>query len=151
MFAVENSHAQAPSLVHWLTFGQLSDSLANNPKKVLIYFYADWCVECSKMNHTTFRDSAVVAELNNDFYAVKMNAETTDTVFFGGKSYTNHRAKKMNPLHDIALLMASRKDAAFSLPVVVVLDEDFKAKVRNFQYTSATELMKMLISSFVKE
>ncbi|NER14887.1 thioredoxin fold domain-containing protein [Leptobacterium flavescens] len=131
--------------VNWLSFEQLEDSLAVKPKKVLIDFYADWCVYCKKMEKVAFRDPDVVSRLNNDYYVVKMDAETTDTISFGGGNYRNKQlGKKRRPTHEIALLLASRKGYPFSLPAVVILNEKFEITARYFEYLSPAKLMEVI-------
>ncbi len=38
-----------------------ASSLDNADQPVVLYFYADWCVPCGEMNHSTFRDEDVHA------------------------------------------------------------------------------------------
>jgi thiol:disulfide interchange protein DsbD len=42
-------------------------------KNVMIDYYADWCVECLKMEETTFKDPAVRAELRANFVALQVD------------------------------------------------------------------------------
>jgi thioredoxin-related protein len=44
-------------------------------KKLFIHFYADWCRYCKKMDSETFRQTDVVAALNSDFIAVRVNSD----------------------------------------------------------------------------
>ena len=136
--------AQKSNDIQWLSFEQLEDSLAVNPKKVFIDFYADWCTPCLKMHKTTFLNPDIVKELNNNYYAIKMNVESRDTIVFGGSSFTNKRWKKRNPVHEIPLLMASRKNKAFSLPAIILFNEKFVATERYFQYLNAKQLLQIL-------
>ena len=53
-----------------------------NPKKIFVDVYTDWCGWCKKMDQTTFKDPAVVAAMNKDFYAVKLNAEQQASIFW---------------------------------------------------------------------
>ncbi len=136
--------AQSAELIHWLTFEQLDDSLRVNPKPVFIDFYASWCTACHQMQKGTFRDSTVAARLNRDYYTVRMNVETKDTIFFGNQKFVNERQKKLNPVHQIPLMMASRKGKPFSLPAMILLDENFAATARYFQYLDAGQLVQIL-------
>ena len=131
--------------VRWMDFGQLEDSLAQRPKKVFIDFYADWCAYCKKMDRAAFRDAAVVAKLNAEYYAIRMNAETTDTITFEGRQYINRDfGKKRNPVHEIPRLLASREGVPFTLPAIVLLDESFRVKRRFFQYIPPKRMLEIL-------
>lgn len=145
LFAGNREAASQPAeLIHWLTFEQLEDSLKVQPKPVFIDFYADWCTACHQMKKGTFRDSLVAARLNQDYYAVRMNVETKETIFFGKRKFINERQKKPNPVHQIPLMMASRKGEPFSLPAIILLDENFVATARYFQYLDAGQLLRIL-------
>lgn len=130
--------------IHWINFTQLNDSLLIKPKKVFVNFYADWCMYCKEMERTTFQDSAVIKILNEEYYAVKMNVETKETFTFGNQTFSNKRIKKLNPVHELPLLLASRKNKPFSLPAFVFFDENFLAQSRYFQFLDDVALLKIL-------
>ncbi|CAM3350490.1 thioredoxin family protein [Aequorivita lipolytica] len=144
LMLVNAAFSQNEKVVHWLNFEQLEDSLATNPKKVFIDFYADWCAPCLKMQREVFTDEKIIEILNEDYYAVKMNVESTDTIHFGNEVFINERANRRNPVHQIPLLMARQKDKPFSLPALVFLDEKFQATARYFQYLNVEQLLKIL-------
>jgi len=131
--------------IQWLRFEQLEDSLNTTPKKVFLNFYADWCAYCKKMDGAAFKNQKVIARLNRDFYAVKMNAESTDTITFGGETFVNQQVgKSRTPVHDIPLVLASRDHSPFSLPAMVFLNEKFEVTHRYFEYLSPEQLLKAL-------
>ncbi|MBT8281639.1 MAG: thioredoxin family protein [Muriicola sp.] len=137
--------AAQENTVKWISFEQLEDSLALKPKKVFIDFYADWCAYCKKMDEAAFRDPEVVSRLNSAYYAVKMDAESRDTINFGGDYYVNEQlGKKRNPTHEIPLLLASRDNVPFSLPAIILLNEKFEITARYFEYLSPKELRDAL-------
>jgi len=137
--------AQENNNIRWLTFEQLDDSLSIKPKKIFINFYAHWCDYCKKMDRVAFRDAAIISKLNNQFYAVKMDAEYKDSIYFGNRVYINQEVgKKRNPTHQIALILASRENEPFSLPAIVILNERFEVERRFFEYLSPKKLIRIL-------
>jgi len=49
-------------------------------KKVFINFYAKWCSYCKKMETKTFRDSSVIAYINENFIAVNVDVDNESHV-----------------------------------------------------------------------
>ena len=49
-------------------------------KKVFIHFWAEWCRYCYEMERKTFRNPAVVAYLNENFIAVKVDTDREQKV-----------------------------------------------------------------------
>lgn len=77
------------SQVNWMTMNQALEAQKNNPKKILIKFYADWCVMCKKMDRETFNHPEIAKYINENYYAVKFNAEGNEQVDFEGKNFGN--------------------------------------------------------------
>lgn len=142
--AITKVDGQSTEKINWISFNQLNDSLQVNPKKVFVDFYADWCLYCKEMDRTTFQNEKVIKQLNENYYAVKMNIETDEEITFGNQTFINKRAKKLNPVHEIALLLASRKNKPFSLPAYLVFNENFEAQARYFQYLDVPALLKVI-------
>ena len=131
--------------VNWLSFQELEKALLNEPKKVMIHFYADWCVYCKKMEQVVYKKPAVETELAANYYAVKFNVESTDTIQFGGKKFLNlNVGKKRVAYHQIAELLAGKDNNQITLPAVVFLDETFTIKQRLWRYIAPKELLVLL-------
>lgn len=142
--ATTNFYGQQKEGINWISFNQLNDSLKVHPKKVFVNFYADWCVYCKEMDRTTFQNKEVIKQLNENYYTVKMNIETEEKIIFGGQTFVNKKINKVNPVHEIALLLASRKNKPFSLPAYIVFNGNFEAQARYFQYLDVPALLKIL-------
>jgi len=90
-----------------------------SPKKIFIDVYTDWCGWCKRMDATTFKDTAVINYINSNFYAVKLNAETKDTIRFREKSFTYLPAYKANEMA-VSLL-----NGQMGYPAFVYLDQNY--------------------------
>ncbi len=141
----KNLFAQNHRQIRWLTFEQLEDSLAQKPKKVFIDFYTDWCTYCRKMDQAVFTKTEVIQALNQGYYAVRMDAETRDTIRFDGQTFMNRQAHgREKGIHELAFLLGQR-DGQFIPPTMLVLDEKFRVRERVFEYLSSKDLLKILI------
>jgi len=144
LFWCFSASAQKENAIHWISFEQLSDSLAIHPKKVFIDFYTEWCTYCRKMDKVVFTNPEVVKELNTSYYAIRMDAESTDTLNFDGQLFINNQiGKTRTPIHQLAQILAMREDQ-FAPPTMIVLDEAFTIKNRYFQYLDSKKLLKAL-------
>ncbi|MEM8894160.1 MAG: thioredoxin fold domain-containing protein [Bacteroidota bacterium] len=138
------ARAQATNSVQWLTFEQLEDSLITQPKKVFIDFYTEWCTYCRKMDKVVFTKPEVVELLNNEYYAVRFDAETKEEITFGGTQLINDQVdKSRQPVHQIAQLLALSQ-GQFAPPTMVILDEEFNVTARYFEYMDSKKIMRAL-------
>ena len=80
---------QAQDQIQWMKFEEAIAANAKNPKMILVDVYTDWCGWCKKMDKDTFTDPKVIAHFQENFYAVKLNAEDTKRKFpFMGRTFT---------------------------------------------------------------
>lgn len=113
--------AQPQNLVKWMTLDEAVAAQEKQPKTILIDAYTDWCGWCKVMDTTTFADPAIAGYINNMFYPVKFNAETTDTIVYRGKTYINQQNGRRPP-HDLAIELLK---GSMSYPTIVYIDDKF--------------------------
>lgn len=131
--------------INWMSWSQLENALETQPKPVFIFFHADWCAYCKKIKRNAFTNKAVIQHINTSYYAVEMDVESKDTIVFDGVTFINSQSKtKRNVIHDLPLLLASRKNKPFSLPATLLFDADFKMKARIFEYYTSKQLLRKL-------
>ena len=84
-----NGFAQEKPEIKWYSFEEVVSLVEKDPKMVLVDVYTDWCGWCKKMDKKTFTDRKVIEYINENFYAVKMNAEDNHKKFsFRGAEYS---------------------------------------------------------------
>jgi thioredoxin-related protein len=75
------------------------------------------------MDASTFIDPVIVEYMNDKFYAVKLNAETSDTITINGQEFVNPKPGSRRSSHQLAVALLNGK---MSYPSFVFLDEDIK-------------------------
>lgn len=108
------------SKVKWYTFEEAVKLNQTEHKKIFIDVYTEWCGWCKKMEATTFSDPTIAKILNEDYYPVRFNAETKDTINFAGKQFINEGGKSRSP-HQLAVALLQGK---MSYPTVAYLNEN---------------------------
>lgn len=111
------------SPVEWLTWEQAVEKSKTQKKKIFVDVFTDWCGWCKVMDRNTFPDAEVAKLLNEDFYAVKFNAEQTADVVFNNVTFKYIDTGGGRGVHQLAAALLNNQ---LSYPNFVFLDEEFK-------------------------
>ncbi len=107
--------------IKWYSFEEAMKLNSKLPKKkIFVDVYTDWCGWCKKMDATTFSHPVIINYMNNNFYAVKLNAERKDSLIIDGKLFVNPNPKGRRSTHQIAGMLLNNR---MSYPSYVFLDE----------------------------
>lgn len=61
------------------TYSEALSEAKQNDKPIFIDITAPWCVYCTKLDMTTYEDSAVIDKLNSDYIPVKLDSASAET------------------------------------------------------------------------
>ena len=79
----------AQEQINWMTMNEALAAQKKEPKKIFVDIYTTWCGPCKLLDKNTFSNKDVIDFINENFYAVKFNAEGTEEVTYKGFKYTN--------------------------------------------------------------
>ncbi|MEM6967462.1 MAG: DUF255 domain-containing protein [Bacteroidota bacterium] len=108
--------------IEWMTWEEVQKAQKKEKRKVFVDVYTDWCGWCKKMDKTTFRNKTIIKYLNQNFYAVKFDAETRETITLDGKKYDYVENNGRRGYNELA---ADLLKGRLSYPSTVFLNEDF--------------------------
>lgn len=108
------------SQIEWISFEEAVKRSEKNPKKIIVDVYTNWCGWCKKMDANTFTNPIIVKYIQENYYAVKLNAEQKDTVFLGEQIFVNSNPNGRRVPHDLAIALLNGK---MTYPSIVYLDE----------------------------
>jgi thioredoxin-related protein len=112
--------SQGTGKVNWMSFEEAIAANEKNPKKIFIDVYTKWCSWCKVMDSKTFADSAVATYMNQNFYCVKFDAESKDTIVYRDTKFY------YVPDYKSHALAVSLLDGKMSYPSYVILTESQK-------------------------
>ena len=108
--------------IHWITsIDELQEKMRKEPRKVIVDMYTAWCGWCKRMDAATYTNPSLIKYVNNNYYAVKFDAERQDTIRFQDKLYFFFPEYKANGFA-IELMKSS-----MSYPTTVFMLENFQS------------------------
>ena len=140
--------------INWISWDTMIKQRASDSvkKKVFIDLYTNWCGWCKRMDATTFSDPVIVNYIINNYYTVKFDGETKDTIVFNNHNCYNSDPsfKKSNPnsrgkAHWFA---HSILDGKLSYPSYVLLDENLIRLMVYQGYKQVDEMLGILPVSY---
>jgi len=138
----ESRHLNASKdALQWISLGEASSKMKGEKRMVLIDLYTDWCSWCKVMDKNTYTNKELIKYVNEKFYAVKLNAETRETLSWYGKDFGYDDHYKVNTY----ALYLTRGQLAF--PTTVIIPSDGSAPQAIPGYLKAPE-MELILKYF---
>jgi thioredoxin-related protein len=105
--------------IKWMTWSEVQEAQKKQPRKVFVDVYTEWCGWCKRMDASTFTNPEIIKYMNENFYAVKFDAETQETIKFKGRDY-KYVSQGMRGYNELA---AEILNGQMSYPTGVYFDE----------------------------
>ncbi len=143
-----NQQASAPknyTEIPWLTLEEAQKQASKKPRKILVDVYTPWCGPCKMMDRKTFTDPKLVNYIGNNYYAVKFNGESPESIDFGGKTFGNPNYNpnlpnnRRNSMHEFTRHLGLR-----GYPTLFVFDAKLNQVTQAVGFKTAEQLMEVL-------
>jgi thioredoxin-related protein len=131
----------AQEKIRWYSLKEAIELNSKEPRKFMVDVYTDWCGWCKRMDATTFSDDAIAEYVNENFYAVKFNAEMKDSLTLGERTY-HFVDNGRRGYHEVAAILTKGR---LSYPTIVYLDEELRHIGVEPGYKTAAQLSQKLI------
>ncbi|UAM98704.1 thioredoxin family protein [Polaribacter litorisediminis] len=136
--------------INWISLNKALELQKENPKKIMIDIYTNWCGPCKLLDKKTFKNKDVAAYVNEHYYAVKFNGEGNEAINykdtnFGNPNYDASKANSRNSAHEFADYMGVN-----AYPTIAFLNEtgDFIAPIRGFHNPQQLEFfLKLFVTN----
>ena len=130
-------------LLKTYTFEEVELLHKQNPKPILVYSYTDWCKFCFAMEKNTFKNKKVIQTINDQFYFIKLNAETKKDITFLNKKFI-YKATGINTgIHELTNELASVKNR-ISYPTITKLNSNFEIEFQKVGYLNSNYFIQIL-------
>lgn len=141
--------------INWMSMNEALAAQKENPKKIMVDVYTTWCKPCKILDKRTFRNKKLIKYVNENFYAVKFNAEGKEKVTYQGFTYTNPNyveGRSKNQRNNQHLFAHALKVNAY--PTIAFFDEESNliSPVKGYKTAEQLEVyLKMIASDDYKE
>ncbi|MBS1637827.1 MAG: DUF255 domain-containing protein [Bacteroidetes bacterium] len=110
-------------LVNWISFHEAYKQCKVNPRPIIVDVYTTWCGPCKMMSAQTFNQPQIAEYINKNFYAVKFDAESKDSVLFDKYVFVSSDASNPKSPHQFAM---SILDNQLAYPSIVFLNNQIQ-------------------------
>ena len=110
--------------IDWINVNDLKEVLKTSKKNIIIDVYTNWCGPCKLMERNTFQNKYISNFINENYHAVKFNAEGNESInfmdkFFQNPNFDSSRVNTRNATHEFARFLGIS-----AYPTTVFLDKD---------------------------
>lgn len=139
LLVITSLNASGQNKIRWITWEDALKKMGSAPKMLLIDVYIEKCTWCKKMDATTFNENQIAKYINENFYAVKFDAESKEPIVFQGQTYNFIKTFK-GGYHELAADILQGK---LNYPSLVFFDKDLSIiqAIPGYQTTEELDLI----------
>ncbi len=108
--------------INWMSLEEAIEAQQDEPRKIMMDVFTQWCGPCKMMMRNTFTNSDVISYINENYYAVKFDAESRPPITYQDRTFKNPgwnpNARGRNSTHEL-----SRALGVNAYPTLVFFDE----------------------------
>tara|TARA_B100000378_G_scaffold189871_1_gene154294 strand:+ start:410 stop:955 length:546 start_codon:yes stop_codon:yes gene_type:complete len=134
--------------IKWMSMNEALAAQEKNPKKIFVDAYTTWCGPCKMLDKNTFGNKDVAEYINENYYAVKFNAEGNETIQYRDKTFKNPSFDASrtgrNSVHEFALAMG-----VSAYPTMVFFDEkgEFLSPIKGYMTPKQLEIFLKIFAT----
>ncbi len=132
--------SEATEGINWITMEEAERVSKLDDKKIIVDVYTDWCGWCKRLDADTYSKAEVIEYINENYHAVKFNAEQKEPITLGGRTY-KFVAQGRRGYHELAAQMLNGR---LSYPQTVFFDDKLTIITAVPGYRKAPEMMGFL-------
>jgi thioredoxin-related protein len=148
------SQGQVTNEINWISLEKAKKYAKKYDKNIFIYFYKKDCPYCEEMKRETFSDQTVINLINHNFFAVKIDSRTKDTILYKGLKYSNQQpishgsTFRHDFYHEVARFKRNGEDLT-TTPTLVLFNSKFE-KINVFAGKQAKLLLLRRLKTYIK-
>ncbi len=108
-------------IIEWHTFSELAELMKKEPRKIIVSLHTEWSFTSKIMFAKTFTNPVIAEYINKNYYAVRFDAISKDSVVYNGKTFYNPPGQT-HPFHQLGVEFLQGK---MSFPAVIFIDKNY--------------------------
>ena len=140
--------------IDWIPLEKAKKYAKKYDKNILVFFYKKDCPYCEEMKRETLSDKTVIDLINHNFFPVKIDSRTKDTILYNGIKYSNQQpishgsTFRHDFYHEVARFNRNGEDLT-TTPTVVLFNSKFE-KIKVLPGKQAKPLLLRNIKPYIK-